>query len=148
MSNGFKFGLQKLLEVREEKEEESKRLFTQSQREKHITEKKLQDLTDSYDKYKGIGQGESIVYQKVKKNYLIAVEKGITSTTKELKVKDNELEFRRRDLLRKQVERKTVDILKEKQLTAFKNEQNRLEAIANDEFALYAYIRNHRKEVR
>lgn len=148
MSSAFKFNLQKVLEVREEKEEESKRLFTKSQRDKEVAEAKLKDLTTSYEKYKGINQGESLIYQKVKKNYLFAVEQGISSAEKTLKVKEQELETRRRDLLKKQIERKTVDILKEKKFNEFKREQDRVETIANDEFALYAYMRNAGKGVK
>lgn len=148
MENTFRFSLQKLLEVREGKEEECKRLFSKSQLEKQRTEQRLEELTNSYDKYKGINKGESVVYQKVKKNYLLALEQGITTTTRELKVKEEELELRRRDLLKKQVERKTVDILKEKKYREFKKEQERLEVVSNDEFALYAYIRNFKNGVK
>lgn len=142
MPKDFKFGLEKLLEIREKNEEESKRKFTQSQRETKKTEVKLNDLNDNYKKYNGINQGETLVYQKIKKNYLFALNKGIDATEKELKLRERELEFRRADLKKKQVERKTVDILKEKQLTAYTKEQNRIEQINNDEFALYAYMRN------
>lgn len=142
MPKDFKFGLEKLLEIREKNEEESKRKFTQSQRETKKTEVKLNDLNDNYKKYNGINQGETLVYQKIKKNYLFALNKGIDATEKELKLRERELEFRRADLKKKQVERKTVDILKEKQLTAYNKEQNRIEQINNDEFALYAYMRN------
>lgn len=143
MPKGFKFGLDKLLEMREKKEEESKRRFTQSQREVRKTKIKLDDLNDSYKKYNGINKGETLVYQKIKKNYLFALNKGIDETEKELKLRERELDFRREDLKKKQIERKTVDILKEKQLTAYNKEQNRIEQINNDEFALYAYMRNH-----
>lgn len=142
MPKDFKFGLEKLLEIREKNEEESKRKFTQSQRETKKTEVKLNDLNDNYKKYNGINQGETLVYQKIKKNYLFALNKGIDATEKELKLRERELEFRRADLKKKQVERKTVDILKEKQVTAYTKEQNRIEQINNDEFALYAYMRN------
>lgn len=142
MPKAFKFGLEKLLEIREKKEEESKRKFTQSQREAKKTETKLNDLNNSYKKYNGINKGETLVYQKIKKNYLFALNKGIDETEKELKLRERELDFRREDLKKRQVERKTVDILKEKQLTAYNKEQNRIEQINNDEFALYAYMRN------
>ena len=46
--SGFKFRLEKLLEMREKEEEESKRRFTQSQREAKKTKIKLDDLNDSY----------------------------------------------------------------------------------------------------
>lgn len=143
MSKRFEFGLEKLLEIREKKEEESKRRFTQSQRETKKTEVKLEELNSSYKKYNGINKGETLVYQKIKKNYLFALNKGIDETEKELKLRERELEFRREDLKKRQIERKTVDILKEKQLEAYNKEQDRVEQLNNDEFALYAYMRNH-----
>ncbi|MGL5086933.1 MAG: flagellar export protein FliJ [Clostridium sp.] len=143
MPKKFEFGLEKLLEIRGNQEEESKRKFNQSQRETKKTEVKLDELNSSYKKYNGINKGETLVYQKIKKNYLFALNKGIDETSKELKLRERELEFRREDLKNKQVARKTVDILKEKQLDAYNKEQNRVEQLENDEFALYAYMRNN-----
>ena len=142
MASGYKFSLQKLLEIREEKEEESKRLFTESQRQKQITENELSNMRDSYDKYKGIRPGEDVIYQKIKRNYLLALESGIKSKEKELVIKSREVEVRRSDLKQRQVDRKIVETLKEKQYRAFIKEQDRIEQINNDEFALYAYMRN------
>ena len=142
MASGYKFSLQKLLEIREEKEEESKRLFTESQRQKQITENELSNMRDSYDKYKGIKPGEDVIYQKIKRNYLLALESGIKNKEKELVVKSREVEVRRIDLKQRQVDRKIVETLKEKQYRAFIKEQDRIEQINNDEFALYAYMRN------
>ena len=142
MASGYKFSLQKLLEIRGEKEEESKRLFTESQRQKQITENELNNIRDSYDKYKGIRPGEDVIYQKIKRNYLLALESGIKSKEKELVVKSREVEVRRIDLKQRQVDRKIVETLKEKQYRAFIKEQDRIEQINNDEFALYAYMRN------
>ena len=140
MASGYKFSLQKLLEIREEKEEESKRLFTESQRQKQITENELSNMRDSYDKYKGIRPGEDVIYQKIKRNYLLALESGIKNKEKELVVKSREVEVRRTDLKQRQVDRKIVETLKEKQYRAFIKEQDRIEQINNDEFALYAYV--------
>lgn len=142
MASGYKFSLQKLLEIREEKEEESKRLFTESQRQKQITENELSNMRDSYDKYKGIRPGEDVIYQKIKRNYLLALESGIKNKEKELVVKSREVEVRRIDLKQRQVDRKIVETLKEKQYRAFIKEKDRIEQINNDEFALYAYMRN------
>ena len=142
MASGYKFSLQKLLEIREEKEEESKRLFTESQRQKQITENELNNMRDSYDKYKGIRPGEDVIYQKIKRNYLLALESGIKSKEQELVLKSREVEVRRIDLKQRQVDRKIVETLKEKQYRAFIKEQDRIEQINNDEFALYAYMRN------
>ncbi|MDU4937060.1 MAG: flagellar export protein FliJ [Clostridium sp.] len=142
MASGYKFSLQKLLEIRGEKEEESKRLFTESQRQKQITENELNNMRDSYDKYKGIRPGEDVIYQKIKRNYLLALESGIKNKEKELVIKSREVEVRRIDLKQRQVDRKIVETLKEKQYRAFIKEQDRIEQINNDEFALYAYMRN------
>ncbi|MDU1313962.1 MAG: flagellar export protein FliJ [Clostridium septicum] len=148
MAKRFEFGLEKLLQIRVEKEEENKRLFTESQREREIVKEKLKSLKESYSKYNGIGSGDSAAYQKIKKNYLFALNKGIDSTEKEVALKEREVNFRREILKKSQIERKTVDILKEKQKIAYIREQDRIEQISNDEFALYAYMRNHRKEVK
>ena len=143
MSANFKFGLEKLLEIRIEKEEESKRNFTKTQREKQKTEEKLNELKGNYDKYNGIKKGETLIYQKIKKNYLFALDKGINETEKELITKAKELEIRRSDLIKKQIDRKTVDILKERQLIEFNKEEERKEQLFIDELALYAYMRKH-----
>ena len=105
------------------------------------TEEELHDLNTSYNKYKGLKPGEDVIYQKVKRNYLIALESGIKNKEKELVIKEKELEIRRQDLEHKQVDRKTVSRLKEKQYDSYVNEQNRIEQLNNDEFALYAYMR-------
>lgn len=142
MANGYKFSLQKLLELREEKEEESKRLFSDSQNKVVKTENELKELQDSYESYKGIKPGEDVVYQKIKRNYLYALNAGIKTKEKELVKSKRELEVRRNDLKEKQIERKTVSTLKEKQYRSFMKEQERIEQVNLDEFALYAYMRN------
>ncbi|WP_291652315.1 flagellar export protein FliJ [Clostridium sp.] len=143
MSGNFKFRLEKLLEIRTEKEEESKRLFNKTEREKQKTEEKLNNLKFNYERYNGINKGESLVYQKIKRNYLFALDKGISETEKDLTIKLKELDIRREDLLKKQIERKTVDILKERKSLEFYKEEERKDQIFNDELALYAYMRKH-----
>lgn len=142
MTMKFKFTLEKLLDIRIEKEEESKVKFTKTQREKRIAEEKLEDLKTSYDKYNGINPGETLNYQKIKKNYLFALDRGIEEIGKEIESKTKELEVRRTDLVKKQVDRKTVDILKENKEIEFYKEQDRIEQITLDELALYSYIRS------
>lgn len=142
MSQGYKFSLEKLLEIREDREEESKRKFTESKKSKLKTECELNELKDNLSKYRGIKPNEDVIYQKIKRRYLFALEAGIKNKEKELAAKERELEIRRRDLQEKQIERKTVSKLKEKDYSSFLKEQNRLEQISNDEFALYGYMRN------
>ncbi len=142
MGEKFKFSLDKLLDIRKEKEEESKRLFTESQREKRKVEEKLENLNNNYNKYKGITGNEDVVYQKLKRYYVLGLQKGIKSAKDELITKNLEVDKRRRELINKQIERKTVETLREKKYNAFIKEQERVEQITLDELALYAYIRN------
>lgn len=142
MGEKFKFSLDKLLDIRKEKEEESKRLFTESQREKRKVEDKLRSLEDSYDKYKGINGNEDVIYQKLKRYYISGLQKSIKSAKDELKIKNLEVDKRRKELINKQVERKTVETLREKKYNSFIKEQQRVEQITLDELALYSYIRN------
>lgn len=145
MAQRFKFGLDKLLEIRKEKEEESKRLFTESQREKKKVEERLEELNQSYHKYKGITPNEDVVYQKLKRYYIQGVQNGIKTCEKELTIKNQEVDKRRSDLTEKQMERKTVQTLKDKKYEAHIKEQDRVEQINLDELALYAYVRNQDK---
>ena len=145
MAERFKFGLDKLLEIRKEKEEESKKLFTESQREKRKIEEKLEELNQSYNKYKDINPNEDIVYQKLKRYYIQGVQSGIKSNEKDLIIKNQEVDKRRRDLTVKQMERKTVQTLKDKKYDSYVKEQDRVEQINLDELALYAYVRNGHK---
>lgn len=144
LAERFKFGLEKLLEIRKTKEEESKRLFTESQREKKKIEERLKELNNNYNKYKGISPNEDIVYQKLKRYYILGVQNGIKSAEKDLAVKNQEIDKRRRDLTVKQMERKTVQTLKDKKYTAYVKEQDRIEQINTDELGLYAYVRGHK----
>lgn len=142
MSQKYKFRLEKLLDLRKEKEEESKRLFSESQNNKLRTEKDLKELKDNYESYRGIKPGEDVIYQKVKRNYLYAIDAGIKNKEKELVLRERELETRRTDLKEKQIDRKTVSTLKDNQYNSYVKEQDRLEVIDIDEIALYAYMKN------
>ncbi len=143
----FKFSLETLLEMREKKEDEIKQVFSKSKRELELKKIQKQEMVDNYEKYSGINPGETLVYQKIKKNYLFALNKGIDSIEKEITKKTKEVDFQREQLKKRQIERKTVDILKEKQYKEYVEEENRKEQLENDEFALYAFMRNQREEV-
>ncbi|EPY2305730.1 flagellar export protein FliJ [Clostridium sporogenes] len=139
---GYSFRLQKLLDIREKKEEESKMKFKQAQMEKNHTEEKLFNLKNNYNKYNNINLNDSILEKKIRHSYLSSLNFCINETANELQQKLRVVEERREELKTKQVERKTVEILKEKDKLAFEKEQNMIEQRNNDEFALYAFIRN------
>lgn len=137
----YQFRLQKLLDIRADKEEESKRNFKEAQSEKLKVEEKLNNLKESYKKYREMTGEESVIERKIKHVYLNAINYNITETSKELKIKERVLEDKREDLKLKQIDRKTVESLKEKQKAEFIKEQELIEQKMNDEFALYAFIR-------
>lgn len=141
MAAGFNFPLQRVLDIRKEKEQEAVRNLQQAQKEKLSLENKLQDFKDNYNKYNGIKAGESVVYQKIKRNYLQNVLESISKTEVEIEVKNRDIELKRQQAKEKQIERKTVETLKDKRYQSFIKEQERIEQINNDEFALYAHMR-------
>lgn len=143
MAERFKFGLEKLLEIRIAKEEESKRLFTESQREKKVIEERLEEFNENYNKYKGISPHEDVIYQKLKRYYIQGIQKSIKSTEKELQVKNIEVDERRKELTTKQIERKTIQKLKEKKYNEYVKKQNQIEQTNIDELGLYAYVRRN-----
>jgi flagellar FliJ protein len=140
----FKFSLQKLLDIRTDKEEKSKQSFVEAQRQKQLVQNKLNELKANYDKHKVFNKNESIVEQKIKNNYLYALNIGINQANKDLEKKNKIVEEKREELKQNQIERKTVEIIKEKKQVAFITEQNRIEQVNNDEFALYSFMRNMR----
>lgn len=142
---GFNFRLQKLLDIRIDKEEESKRIFKEAQGEKLKVENELNNMKENYSKYNYINKEENLIQQKIKKNYLNALNLSINDMTLELDKKNKILEEKRENLKQKQIERKTVEILKDKQKMEFIKAENHIEQITNDEFALYAYIRNRER---
>lgn len=142
---GYKFRLQKLLDIRIDEEEECKRKFQKAQAVKEELENKLDLLKNNYKKYNNIGSRDSIIDRKIKQQYLIALNSSIEITALDLKDKEKIVEEVRVDLTQKQVNRKTVQTLKDKSLKNFIKEQNLIEQRANDEFALYGFLRNRER---
>lgn len=138
---GYKFPLQKLLDMRIDKEDESKRNFMEAERQKAVVEQKLDTLNENYKRFNIEKVGCTIIERKIKDNYLNALKKNINETKQDLDKRIENVEIKRTDLMQKQVERKTVEKLKEKRLEAFVKEIEDKERRINDEFALYSYMR-------
>lgn len=137
----FKFRLQKLLDIRIDREEESKINFKKAQQEKIGAEQNLEKLNTNYTKFSEERKYGSIVQQKITQAYLNSLSGCIDQANVELNNKETILEQKRKELKDTQIERKTVEILKDKQKAKFIKEQNLIEQKANDEFALYGFIR-------
>ena len=140
MSN-FKFKLQKLLDIRINEEEESKLLYSQAQNKKNIVEKKLIELENSYKKYSDMSIAKDTITQKITMNYLSHLNVSIKETLKELEEKEVEVENAKKDFIDKRIKIRSLEVLKENQILEMQKEEERLEQISNDEFALYSYIR-------
>ena len=140
MSN-FKFKLQKLLDIRVNEEEESKLFDSKAQNQKNIVENKLHELENNYKKYSDISRAKDTISQKITMNYLSYLNTTIKDTEKELEAKEIELEKAKKDFIDKRIKRRSLEVLKENKILEIKKEEERLEQISNDEFALYGYIR-------
>ena len=140
MSN-FMFKLQKLLDIRVNEEEESKLFYSKAQNQKNIVENKLHELENNYKKYSDISRAKDTISQKITMNYLSYLNTTIKDTEKELEAKEIELEKAKKDFIDKRIKRRSLEVLKENKILEIKKEEERLEQISNDEFALYGYIR-------
>ena len=140
MSN-FKFKLQKLLDIRVNEGEESKLFYSKAQNQKNIVENKLHELENNYKKYSDISRAKDTISQKITMNYLSYLNTTIKDTEKELEAKEIELEKAKKDFIDKRIKRRSLEVLKENKILEIKKEEERLEQISNDEFALYGYIR-------
>ncbi|MGL4847505.1 MAG: flagellar FliJ family protein [Clostridium sp.] len=138
----YKFKLQKLLDIRIEREEEEKRLFREEMNLLNKEKEELRKVKSDIKTYSGVKKDEDLIYQKIKRNYLMALEIKEKEKEKNVKIKEKEVQFRRINLIQKGMDRKTVEKLKEKEKEKFFKEIDRREAIENDEFALYSFLRN------
>lgn len=108
---------------------------------KNIVENKLHELENNYKKYSDISRAKDTISQKITMNYLSYLNTTIKDTEKELEAKEIELEKAKKDFIDKRIKRRSLEVLKENKILEIKKEEERLEQISNDEFALYGYIR-------
>lgn len=102
----------------------------------------MENLESNYSKYSRFDNLSDIVEQKIRFNYLNSLTQSIKETNEALIKNEKKLEKAKEDFIQKQIKRKSLETLKENELNRLKKEEERKEQIANDEFALYAYIRN------
>lgn len=138
----YSFRLQKLLDIRIDKEEECKRTFQKVQKDKFEAENKLNDLKNSYKKHNRVEQEDTTIERKMRQQYLSTLSNSINAATTDLEKKIKVVDDVRVELKQKQMDRKTVEILKEKSWQNYLKEQEAIEQKCNDEFALYGFFRN------
>ena len=142
LDKNFKFRLQKVLDLKVKDEEEIKMEFAKIQQKKIDIETNLENLESNYSKYSISKNNDSIQNQKITINYLLAFNNSIMDLSEELDKSTNELEKARKQLISKQIERKSLEKLKEKKYGQYYKEENLKEQNTNDEFASMSYLRN------
>lgn len=100
-------------------------------------------LKKDYFKYNTVNKNDTIIERKIKERYLLSLNYKIEEKKKELVEKERLVEEKREELKKSQIERKTVELLKEKKIEEYKKEEQLIEQKANDEFALFGYIRKN-----
>lgn len=138
----YKFKLQKLLDIKIKEEEESKLEYTKAQNDKKLLEENIKKLDCSYKKYAQFAESEDTISQKVRLNYLHSISQTIEQSNKILVEKEKIVVEAKDKFIEKQIDRKSLETLKENKLIKLRKEEARKEQIENDEFALYAYMRN------
>jgi flagellar FliJ protein len=141
LGENYKFKLQRLLDIREQEEEGKKIVFMEALRNKNKVEAELKDLEDSFEKYSIVTNDMNITERKIQHHYLNLLNSTIGITKEKLKTDEARVESTRKELVTAQVNKKIVSILKEKDKEKFIKEENRIEQIQNDEFALYGFLR-------
>ncbi|CZR95500.1 MULTISPECIES: flagellar export protein FliJ [Clostridioides] len=142
LDKNFKFRLQKVLDLKMKDEEKIKMEFAKIQQRKIDIENNLENLESNYNKYSISKDNDSIQNQKITINYLLALNNSIMDLSEELDRSTNELEKARKQLIDKQIERKSLEKLKEKKYGQYYREENLKEQKTNDEFASMSYLRN------
>lgn len=139
--NKYKFKLEKLLDLRKEKEEAAHKEFIEAGINRDKTIQQLDNIKNNYKIYSVSKSQESVIERKIRNNYLNALTIEINKVSLKLDNENIEVELKRKEVVERQVERKTVEKLKEKGEDVFSKEQQDIEQKANDEFALFGYIR-------
>lgn len=141
----FKFRLQRVLDIKIKSEEESKIKYSKAQNEKRVVEKELDDLKQMYKKYENEIDVEDHISRIITFNYLNSLSNNINIKSNELFKKEELLNEARVDLLNKQIERKSLEKLKENKFNLHKKKEELKEQSTNDEFGMYSFLR-HKSE--
>lgn len=138
----FKFRLQNVLDIKVKNEEESKIKYSKAQNEKRVVEKELYDLKQKYKKYEDEINVEDNISRIITFNYLNSLSNDINIKNNELSKKEKLLNEAKINLLNKQIERKSLEKLKENKFNLHKKKEELKEQLTNDEFGMYSFLRH------
>lgn len=146
MDARFKFRLEKVLEIKIQRENEHMISHSKILNEKNKVENEIKNLESQYDKYSEIQYSESdTLKKKIAYNYMNSLFQTIQRYREELEEIEKRYAESRDILITLQSERKSLDRLKEKQYCKFLEELEEEENILNDEFSIQAYFRNSKE---
>ena len=148
--NKFKFKLEKVLDIKLKNEEESKMKHAKALKAKVDVQNELDSLNQKYKKYSDMSDMDDIVKRKIVSNYLNSLHFSIEEANKILSEKQKILDDKQRELIERQIERKSIEKLKERQFNAYKKELDLKEQNQNDEYAFQSFVRlqDSNKEVK
>jgi flagellar protein FliJ len=138
------FRLQKLLDIRIDSEEQCKIKFKQIMDDINRIQIQIKNIKKISEQHANC-VSSTLALKKMKYIYLDALASSICEATKVLEEKTTTAKEVRSELAQKQIERKTVEKLKENAIEKFNKEQNAKEQKTNDELALYAHFRNMKR---
>ena len=142
----FKFRLQRVLDIKIKNEEESKIKYSKAQNEKRVVEKVFPYyLYRQNKKYENEIDVEDHISRIITFNYLNSLSNNINIKSNELSKKEELLNEARVNLLNKQIERKSLEKLKENKFNLHKKKEELKEQATNDEFGMYSFLR-HKSE--
>lgn len=135
----FKFKLEKVLDIRLREENEINLEYTKLLNEKNKLSREKIQLKETYDIYAN-KKYDDINMIKIKNDYIISVSNIIEKLDEKISEKEKEIDEVKSRFLEKQIERKSLEKLKEKKLSIYTKEEELKEQNINDEFAIYSYF--------
>lgn len=143
MEPGFKFRLEKVLDLKIKKENEHMISHSRIVNEKISIEKDIKNLEFQYETYSALQHTEEDSFKrKIAYNYMNSIFQTIQIKKELLQVIEQRYKESLSKLLVLQSERKALEGLKEKQYQKFLEELELEEEALNDEFSTQAYFRS------
>lgn len=139
----FVFRLQKVLDHRVRVEDEKKRAFVKARLAYLKDKEKLDNLKRELDECnsKGIEAHLKQFQYIIRLHYIELLEERIEDQAMVVKVREDEMNSKRKEFEASQKDRKIIDKLKEKAQREYNISADRMEQKQNDEFALYGYTK-------
>lgn len=143
MAARFRFRLEKVLELKIQKENEHMITHSKILNKKIKIESDIDNLENTYNEYLKLQNNETdILNKKLTYNYTNFLYQSVLSLKEELKGIEVEYEESLSVLTGLQLERKALEKLKEKHYQKYIAQLDALEDDLNDEFATQAYFKN------